>query len=143
AGRELVAAAADERRAGVDRDRDLGVEKVAGLAVAAAGIPSPPPDSTGQAQRLGPAPGVDEPALDEQRVETLPGAPCCLRGSRSHPAIMAQPASRRLTPGGPGPPPAPGSPPTGIPSGSRTAGDEPIAASVSRAWSAMPGPSSR
>ena len=100
AGRELVAAAADVGLGVVDLDARRRVDQVAGLAVVPGGVALPHPDLAGQHERLGAAPRLDQPALDEQLVEPDARGLRLRRGTigRTHPPIVAQPASPGLTP---------------------------------------------
>ena len=69
-GRELVPASADVRLWRGDRDRRVGGDEVARLAVAARGVALPHPDLAGQHERLGARARVGQPALDQQLVES-------------------------------------------------------------------------
>ena len=99
AGGELVATAADVGLGGVDLDARRRVDQVAGLAIVPGGIALPHPDLARQHEGLGATPRLDQPALHEQLIEPDPRGLRLRRGTtgRTHPPIVAQPASPGLT----------------------------------------------
>ena len=98
-GGELVAAPADEGLGLVHIDVGGRRDQVAGLAVVTGGVALPHPDLAGQHERLRAAARLDQPALHEQLVEADPrGLRSGRRAvARTHPPIVAQPASPGLT----------------------------------------------
>jgi hypothetical protein len=92
-GRELVAAPTDVRVDGLERDRQVRVDEIPGLAIRADGIADPRPDLARQDQGLGPRSAFRQTALHDELIEPLPRS---TGGGVAHAAIVAQPPSRRL-----------------------------------------------
>ena len=91
---ELVAPAADVRIALDEPDREIGIDQVAGLPIEPGAVAGPGPDLAREDQSLRPGAAVRQAALDDELVEALAAATSV---GVAHPAIVAQPTSRRLT----------------------------------------------
>ena len=91
---ELVTTATHVWIGGDERDREVGIDQVAGLPVEPGGVADPRPDLGGEDQGLGSGAAVGEAAFDDELVEALTDR---AGGGMTHRAIVAQPPSRRLT----------------------------------------------